>query len=71
MLFRSADSISIFEKHGWDWCFHSVGGWNGWNPTFGPNDPISLATDGGKKTDRLKVLLKAWAANRKEPSISQ
>jgi hypothetical protein len=58
------DSISIFEGYGWDWCFHSYGGWNGWNPTFAPNDSQSNESEGGKQTDRLKVLIKAWNKNQ-------
>ena len=66
-----ADSISIFEQHGWDWCFHSVGGWNGWDPTWAADAPESNAYNGGKVTDRLKVLLKGWAANTQETTASR
>jgi len=58
------DTISIFEKHGWDWTFHSYGEWNGWNPTYAPEDPQSLTIDGGKTTDCLKVLLDNWRLNK-------
>jgi len=59
------DTISVFEEYGWDWCFHSYGGWNGWNPTFESDDPQSFKPDGGKVTDRLQVLLQSWAKNRR------
>ena len=58
------DSISIFEKHGWDWTFHSYGEWNGWNPTFAPEDASANTVDGGKNTANLKVLLKSWSQNK-------
>ena len=58
------DSISVFEEYGWDWCYHSYTGWNGWNPTFDADAPSSNNPDGGKMTDRLKVLIDAWAKNK-------
>ena len=57
------DSIEVFEEEGMDWLFHSVAGWNGWNPTFGPDDPSAQNNYGGKTTDRLEVLLEGWALN--------
>ncbi len=57
------DVISTLEEHRWDWCFFSLGGWNGWNPTFGSNDPICNEIYGHKITDRLKVLIKYWNKN--------
>lgn len=57
------DSIDIFEKYGWSWAFHSYRGWNGWNPTFGADEPDSNDSDGGKFTDSLKVLYYSWKAN--------
>jgi hypothetical protein len=59
-----ADAISLFEEYGWDWCNHSYTGWNGWNPTFAPDAPVSNEPDGGQITDRLEVLLKAWGKNQ-------
>ena len=58
-----SDAISLFEECGWDWCFHSYGGWNGWNPTFLPTDPQRNETDGGRETEMLKVLKNAWMKN--------
>ncbi|MHB1157967.1 MAG: glycoside hydrolase family 5 protein [Phycisphaerales bacterium] len=66
-----ADSIDIFEKHGWDWTFHSVGSWNGWDPTFAADAPASNDFNGGQMTERLKVLIKGWSANRTETSASR
>lgn len=60
-----ADTIDIFEKHGWDWTYHSYYEWNGWNPTFGPDDPSGNTLDGGKMTPNLKVLLDYWKQNQK------
>ena len=57
------DSIDIFEKHGWSWCYHCYRGWNGWNPTFDAREPDTNNPDGGKSTDRLSVLTEAWKKN--------
>ena len=58
-----SDIISVFEQYGWDWCYHSYGSYNGFNPTFGPFDKISNIMDGGKDTDILKVLKSGFALN--------
>jgi len=58
------DVVDLFEEYGWDWTYHSYGGWNGWNPTFDAEDKQSGEQDGGKMTKRLKILLKAWRLNR-------
>lgn len=58
-----SDVISIFEQQGWDWCFHSYGGWNGWNPTFSADAPPKGETDGGQDTEMLRVLKNAWGKN--------
>jgi len=64
-----ADSLEIIERHGWDWTFHCVGDWNGFDPTYAADDPPrnrpTLA--GEKDTDRLKILKEAWRRNL-EPS---
>lgn len=59
------DSVDIFEKHGWSWAYHCYRGWNGWNPTFDPNDPPSNDPDGGKMTESLKGLIEVWKKNGK------
>ncbi len=62
------DSIDLFEEQGWDWCFHSIGGWNGWNPTYGVDAALdSKMSDGGDRTDRWQVLAEKWSLNRDEP----
>jgi len=61
------DTLSILEDYGWDWCYHSYGGWNGFNPTFTPSAPVSNEIDGGAVTDRLNLLLKYWHENQSEP----
>jgi hypothetical protein len=58
-----SDAISLFEELGWSWCFHSYGGWNGWNPTFDASDPAGNSLDGGKVTEQLRVLIKGWRRN--------
>ncbi len=57
------DSIDLFEKLGWDWTFHSLGGWNGWDPSVAPDAPIDGSQGGGQETDRLAVLKEKWSAN--------
>jgi hypothetical protein len=65
------DAISIFENYGWDWCFHSYAGWNGWNPTFDADDPVNNTTHGGKNTERLRILQAAWMKNTLPSLTSQ
>ena len=60
------DSILLFEKFGWDWCFHSYGGWNGFNPTFYSDDPQYNAYNGGRETRRLEILKMSWGKNEIE-----
>ena len=55
----TADMISIFEEWNFDWCSFSLNGWNGWNPTFGPDDRGSLEAYGGHED---RPVLKAWKA---------
>jgi endoglucanase len=57
-----ADNISLFEELGWDWTFHSVAGWNGWNPTYPPEAPSTETTVDGPLPPP-KVLLDGWAKN--------
>lgn len=70
-----SDSISIFEEQGWDWCFHSIGGWNGWSPTYGsaglPGDRSTRlqAPDGGDRGGRWQALTKGWSLNRLDPGL--
>jgi len=55
--------IDIFDKNGWDWTCHGMGGWNGWNPTFDAEAPMEGGWDGGQATDRLEMLKAAWNKN--------
>jgi hypothetical protein len=60
-----ADSVDIFEKYGWDWTFHSLGGWNGWDPSYAADAPLnSPKGQGGEETERLKTLREKWSLNR-------
>ena len=59
------DVLDIFESHGWDWCFHCYGDWNGWDPTYAAEDPQTCKIDGGKMTDRIGLLQQAWSKNRR------
>jgi endoglucanase len=59
------DMISVLEGNGFDWCCFGLAGWNGWNPTFGPDDEgASDKPYGGKETPVLKVWKKYWALNK-------
>ncbi len=58
------DAIELFEQYGWDWTYHSYYEWNGWNPTYGPDDPQGGAGDGGKNTPMLQVLTRYWQTNQ-------
>lgn len=61
-----ADAISIFEEYGWSWSCHSLGGWNGWNPTFDAKAKGSMEIDGGMETERLKVLKQYLNRNKQD-----
>ncbi len=58
-----ADMIEIFEEWGFDWSTFSLGGWNGWNHTFGPNDRPSQESFGNTETEILKIWKAGWAKN--------
>jgi hypothetical protein len=60
------DSIEMIERHGWDWTFHCIGDWNGFDPTYAAEDPPKNRASlvGGKETDRLAVLKRVWLRNR-------
>jgi len=57
------DMISVLEKNGIDWCAFNLCGWNGFNPTFGPEEPRSTEPFGGKETGVLRIWKKYWALN--------
>jgi len=62
-----ADSIEIFEEEGFDWSYHAVAGWDGWNLTVAPDaEPVKelgAPKDTGAPTDRLDVVLAGWSKN--------
>lgn len=57
------DCIDLFEEYGWDWTFHALIEWDGWNPDLGhdPSNRKPLAEPGAGK----KVLLNAFSKNSK------
>ena len=61
------DMIDLLEQQGWDWTFHSLGEWNGWDPSYASTDPNvgnrKDFTGGVVETDRLQVLKAGWALN--------
>lgn len=64
-----ADSIAVFEKHGFDWLSHSPCGWTGWNPTF-PDGNIKdqmlmgADSDGGVVTEQLQAIRAGLKKNK-------
>jgi hypothetical protein len=61
-----ADSIGIFERHGWDWTFDSIGESPDRDPTYTANEEGKKRPSfkkGLQETDRLKVLKTGWARN--------
>jgi hypothetical protein len=61
-----ADAIEIFERHGWDWTYHSFGGWSGWDPTYEADDDLRSRPDPTqdiKNTDRFQVVKAGWSLN--------
>jgi aryl-phospho-beta-D-glucosidase BglC (GH1 family) len=59
------DSIAVFEEQGWDWCYHCLGDWNGWNPTYGADAAQNRKdADGGERTERWNILINAWQLNQ-------
>jgi hypothetical protein len=58
-----ADAISVFEENGYDWLFHSISGWNGWNPSFDASEAESTRNFGAMKSSAFTVMTNAWAKN--------
>lgn len=58
-----SDLLTVFEENKIPWIFHSMSGWNGWNPTFSSTRPQTNANFGGDETDALKVLKTHWLRN--------
>ncbi len=63
-----SDCISIFEKYGWDWCYHSFRGYSGWS--LEDNDQFSSPQDAQRATHptaRALVIRRAMSRNDREP----
>jgi hypothetical protein len=61
-----ADSIDLFERHGWDWTFHSLAEWSGWDPTYEADAPLKRRPrfdEGIQETARLQAIKAGWALN--------
>ncbi len=57
------DVIEIFEKHGWDWSYHSYREWHGWNLELGTNrDDLTPTKEPGA---RLNAVLEWMRKNRR------
>lgn len=55
------DLVQAFEEQDVQWIFHSLNGWNGWNPTFAHDREESFEPYGGDETPSLQRLKEAWA----------
>ncbi len=53
------DLISIMEESGIGWMYHSIAGWNGWNPSFKASDPESKMVF-GRGSPTLDLLKYYW-----------
>lgn len=59
-----SDLITVFEENELQWIFHSMAGWNGWNPTYAADRSMDiLDTFGGDDTKALQVLKDFWQLN--------
>lgn len=56
-----ADCVGLFEEYGWDWTYHALREWHGWDLEL-TNDPASQAPD--PENDRLRVIREALAAGK-------
>lgn len=57
------DLIEVMESYGWSWTYHDFRGADVWNPELSVNDPLSTIPS---DTPRIRILKKAWSANRSE-----
>jgi hypothetical protein len=53
----------LFEENQLQLTFHSMAGWNGWNPTFSAVDPEGNEPFGKRETPALMVLKNYWQLN--------
>lgn len=60
------DSLDIFEEYGWDYTYHALMEWEGWNPAFG-EDPKNML-DLPQPSDAKKVMLEFFGRNLKTSS---
>ncbi len=61
----TTDILDILEQQGWDWCYCTTIGYNGMNPTFGPNDPEKATDEPGPEiTPQFKTILELWKKNK-------
>lgn len=58
-----SDVLSLLEEMEVGWLFHSIAGWNGWNPSYNGDEEVSIEPYSGHETDLLKVLKGYWALN--------
>jgi hypothetical protein len=57
------DLLTVLEENQLQWTFHSMAGWNGWNPTFSAEDPEGNEPFGNRETPALSVLKNYWQLN--------
>jgi hypothetical protein len=57
------DLLTVLEENQLQWTFHSMAGWNGWNPTFSAEDPEGNEPFGNKETKALIILKRYWNLN--------
>lgn len=57
------DLITVLEENQIQWTFHSMAGWNGWNPTFSAEAPTGNDPFGNEETKALSVLKRFWLLN--------
>lgn len=58
-----SDILTILEEMEVGWHFHSIAGWNGWNPSYDAEDDEILDAYSGYETDLLKLLKGYWSKN--------
>jgi len=54
------DLVSLMEEAEIGWLFHSIAGWNGWNPSFKASDPENKLPF-GRGSPSLELLKHYWA----------
>lgn len=60
------DCIDIFEEYGWNWSYHAFREYDGWDVEYeNGTNKAEKPKKASQETDRKKVLLKAFAKNKK------